>query len=240
MKMNVLFFAALFSFVIQAAAQDVGKVIIRNGGNYPKFIVSLNGIRLSNEYGSQVSFDYLDESNYRVKILQAGSHNLLSFMLNSSPNYISKYILTKDNYGNYSLILESKSLMTGETEVPTNTVVTNPTPTITPPPAATTVVNSGPQAMADADYNDIVKSIRKESLESTKLEMSKTFFGNQNLSSAQVAGVVKIFSLESSRLNFAKFAYPRTIDKANYFKVYDAFSLSSSKREMSDYIKSNP
>jgi len=95
-------------------------------------------------------------------------------------------------------------------------------------------------AMADVDYNEMLKSIKKEGVEGTKLEMAKTFFGNQQLTSTQVLGIVKIFSFENSKLNFAKYAYSHTIDKSNYFKVYDAFSFSGSKKEMSEYIKNNP
>lgn len=212
--------------------QDLGRVVIRNANaNYPKFIVSLNGIRLTNDYNASISFDYLEEKNYRVKILQAGSSNVLNFMVNSAPNYISKYILNKDNTGNYSLILESKALMNGQNEVTSQTIQT--TPEVLPP---TSVV----AAMPDADYSDMVKSVKKESLESTKLEMAKTFFGSQNLSAAQVLGILRVFSLENSKVNFAKFAYSRTIDKQNYYKVYDAFSLSGSKKDMSEYIKNNP
>lgn len=240
MKIKTLLIISALVFVSQLFSQDIGKVSIRNGGNYPKFIASLNGIRLGNDYVSQVNFDFLDETHYRVKLLQAGSRNVLNFVVNSAPNYVSKYVLTKDAYGNYSMILESKSLMSGETEVPSNIVVTTPPATVTSPPVTTVVVNHGPQAMPDTDYNDMVKAVKKESLESTRMEMAKTFFGNQNLSSAQVLGIVRVFSLESSRLTFAKFAYSRVIDKAAYFKVYDGFNLSSSKRDMSDYIKNNP
>src|SRR5688572_30152161 len=100
-------------------AQNPGKLIIRNADNsYPGIIVSLNGIRLTNEYRSTVCYDYLDDSNYKVRILQSGSAKPLSFVVSCSPNYISKYILNKDNGGNYALVLESKSLMGSEEVFP--------------------------------------------------------------------------------------------------------------------------
>jgi len=223
---QILFIFSLFSIT---SAQDLGKVIIHNANpTYPGFIASLNGVRISNVYNSTICFDYLDEKIYKVKVLQAGSANILSFVVNGAPNYFSKYILNKDNYGNYSLILESKVLMTEENQalIPENSV---------PVPQASII-----SAMADVDYNEMLKSIKKEGVEGTKLEMAKTFFGNQQLTSTQVLGIVKIFSFENSKLNFAKYAYSHTIDKSNYFKVYDAFSFSGSKKEMSEYIKNNP
>jgi len=236
MKRQFLHLLLILSFVSVCEAQDLGRVIIRNGQpGYPKFIVSLNGVRPTNEYNSSINFDYLDERNYRVKMLQAGSSSVLNFMVNNAGNYVSIYVVTKDNMGNYSLILESKTLLTGMEEPPTKTLTTTPTLTNVAVPILTIAT-----AMADADYNDMVKSVKKESLESTKLEMAKTFFGSQTLSSVQVLGILKVFSLENSKVNFAKFAYSRTLDKQNYYKVYDAFSLSGSKKDMSEYIKNNP
>jgi len=226
MKRKLTQLLMLLAFISFAKAQDLGRVIIRNGNTaYPKFIVSLNGVRLSNAYNATVCFDYLDERNYKVKLLQAGSSNVLTFMVNNAPNYVSKYILNKDNYGNYSLILESKALLSSSEE-PVMEPVDPAVPVILP--------------MSNAEYNDMIKAVRKESMESTKLEMAKTFFGNQNLSSEQVQGIVKLFSFENTKVDFAKFAYSRTMDKANYYKVYDAFTFSGSKKEMSEFIKNNP
>lgn len=231
MKRKLLQFFVLVTFITSVKAQDLGKIIIRNAqANYPTFIVSLNGIRLTNDYNSSVSFDYLDDRIYRVKLLQSGSSNVLNFTVNNAPNYISKYILNKDNYGNYSLILESKALIGSENPV------TSPEVTLSVIPPTATVTTP----MAESDYADMLKSVKKESMESTKLEMAKTFFGNQNLSSAQVLGILKVFSMESTKLNFSKFAYSRVLDKQNYYKAYDAFNMGSSKKEMSEYIKSNP
>lgn len=233
MKTTFNQFLLIICLVSNIAAQDLGKVIIRNANpSYPGFIISLNGVRSTNAYNSTICFDYLEEKMYRVKLLQAGSSNVLSFMVNSAPNYVSKYILSKDNSGAYSLILESKVLMTEQDQT------SQPVPeheTYTVVPQATVVA-----AMPDADYSEMIKTVKKESVDGTKLEMAKTFFGNQNLSSAQVLGILKVFSFENSKVTFAKYAYSLTIDKSNYFKVYDAFSFSGSKKEMSEYIKNNP
>lgn len=234
MNRKLLQFLMVLLCAASAGAQELGKVIIRNvNPSYPGFIVSLNGVRLTTTYASSAEFSYLEERNYRVRILQAGSSNALSFMVNSAPQYVSKYLLNRDHAGNYSLILESKSLLTGEAEVNTATLAPGPASTLNTSPGAVTAMN-------DTEYNEMLRTVKKEGLEGTRLEMARTFFGNQNLSSAQVQGIMKAFSLENTRLNFAKFAYARTIDKQNYYKVYDAFNLSGSKKEISEYIKNNP
>lgn len=248
MKNKILQVVLVLASAISIQAQDLGKVIIKNALTaYPKFIVSLNGIRLSNAYTTSVNFDYLEDKSYRVKLLQAGSSTVLNFVIHSELNYLSIYTLNKDNFGKYALILESKSLMTGQEELSTQTVSPQaPVPvSVTPTEAEEPVATTAPTEtvitpMADADYKAMLNSVRKESLERTRLELAKTYFGNQHLSSSQVSGILKAFSLEASRVNFAKFAYSRTIDKQNYFRVYDTFTLSSSKKELADFVKNNP
>jgi hypothetical protein len=231
---------------ILANGQDVGRVIIKNQKDaFPKFIVSLNGVRLTNEYQSTVTFNYLDEYQYKVNILQAGSRNTLSFMVYSSPNYISTYIISKDAYGNYLFNQESKTLMSDTGAVASNTTVspkghtTAATPTNTTSAAATTTAATG-AVIDEGEYFDIIKTLKKETIEKNRLEMAKTFFGNKWLLASMVKHSLGIFNLEASRVAYAKFAYARTVDKQNYYMVFDAFTLSNSKKEMTEYIKVNP
>ena len=57
-------------------------------------------------------------------------------------------------------------------------------------------------------------------------------------SAAQVKAMMGLFSFEESKLDFAKFAYDRTHDIGNYYKVNDAFSFESSIEELNEHIQS--
>lgn len=222
-------------------AQDVGKIVIRNTQmSNPKFIVSLNGIRQNNVYVPEISFDFLDEYNYRVRILQMGVNGVLTFNVNNTPNYVTVYALNRDAYGKYALILESKSLLANEPPpLPPNPITLPPQPPVTPLPvnprenACNTRLNS-------QEFTEMYETIRKESFESTKMDLAKNFFNPCELSSSQVFQVTKLFSMESNRLEFAKYAYSHTYDKKNFYKVYDAFMFSSSKKELAEYTKKHP
>jgi hypothetical protein len=48
---------------------------------------------------------------------------------------------------------------------------------------------------------------------------------------------MSLFNFESSRLEFAKFAYGYTYDLGNYFIVNDAFNFESSISELDRYIQ---
>jgi hypothetical protein len=240
MKRKSTLVIILIAFIALTKAQDFGRVLIRNSNdNYPGFIISLNGVRLTNDYNSKVKFDYLDEKHYKVKLLQEGSSRVLTFMLTCEPNYDCKYLVNKDSYGNYTLILESKSLMKDgkggshrDRDKKEVEIVQDEREIIVSEPVL--------KPMPDAEYDQIIKSLKKESFENTKLDMAKTFFGKEPLTSVQVLGVLKIFSFENTKVDFAKFMYPKTYDKNNFFKVYDAFMMSRSKDEISKYIKENP
>lgn len=244
MKKIFLQLLIAITFTTSILAQDLGKIVIRNASNnYPKFIASLNGIRLTNEYAAMVAFPYLEENTYRVKILQAGSSNILTFAISGEPKYFSKYVITKDNVGNYSIILESKSLMLDGID-PETPVLTTPTVT---PPATVTAVATMPIATAPTvsitnisaqEFNERLAAVNRESFDDKRLNKAKQVFDDEILSTNQVITVVKVFSFDDSKLDFAKWAYSRTLDKKNYYKVEDQFSFSSTKSNLGNYVKS--
>lgn len=260
-------------------AQDLGKIAIRTANStIPKFIASLNGVRLNNDYANTISFNYLDDYSYRVKLLLSGSSTVLNYTLSSEPKYLSKYVVTKDNFGNYNIILESKSLMLDEEvapqttpSVPTNTVqpvVTNtiqpvatpkvgltpasnepavkpaPTTTYAPPPGGlsgtTTAVTNTIVVMTQQDFNDRCEAVKKESFDDDKLKRAKQVFDEEYFTTSQVITVTKLFSFDDKKLAFAKYAYNKTVDKKNYYKVNDVLTFTRSKNELSEYIKKQP
>lgn len=240
MKNKILLLLTVAAFITNINAQDTGKIIIRNAANsYPKFIASLNGIRLINEYSDVQTFSYLDDTRYRLKLFQAGSGNLLTFTLSSEPKYLSKYLITKDNAGNYSVILESKSLMLDEPEpVVTNTLVADPAvihTVVTMPPVisqtAVTITN-----MSKAEFDERLVAVKKTSFDDKRLAKAKQVYHDETLSTSQVIEVVKVFSFDDSKLDFAKWAYKNTIDPKNYYKLDDHFSFSGTKTALADFI----
>jgi hypothetical protein len=53
----------------------------------------------------------------------------------------------------------------------------------------------------------------------------------------QVKGIMGVFGFEDTKLDFAKYAYERTYDIGNYYKVNDAFSFETSVEELNEYIQ---
>ncbi len=256
MKKTITYLALLILVASTSVkSQDLGKLMIRNSNKaFPNFIASLNGIRLSNDYTPSVAFNMLDEYQYRVKILQAGSTTMISYTLASEPKYLSKYVIVKDNYGNYSIMLESKSLIMDEPEVPTQTLTpvvtttlaqtraqTNPvtqTVATTPTTAASTSVVI--TAISSADFNDRLNAVKKVNFDREKIAKIKQVYDEEYLTCNQVGELVKIFPFDDDKISVAQWCYSRTIDKKNYFKIEDHFTFDRYKKQLGDWVSKQP
>ena len=91
-----------------------------------------------------------------------------------------------------------------------------------------------------ASSAEILLCMKKEPNEKNRVEMAKTFFGSKWLLASMVQDALKMFRIETSKLEFAKFAYDRTVDKQNYFKVFEMFTASNSKKVLNDFMKTHP
>lgn len=128
---------------------------------------------------------------------------------------------------------------TSSTTVVTSTT-TSSSGTATPPPVYVLPGYNGPYGcpmpMSNSDFESAKSSIRTKSFEDSKLTVAKQILGSNCLLSSQVKEVMLLFSFENTRLDFAKFAYGKTFDPGNYYKLNDAFQFESSIDELNEYI----
>jgi hypothetical protein len=146
----------------------------------------------------------------------------------------------------------------GSTTTTTTTRTTTTTTTAMPQPAPTKPVPapvkpaepevyrmpgySGPIGcgwpMNATEFADARKSIESKSFEESKMTMAKQIGRDRCFTVEQVKGIMDTFSFEDTKLDFAKFAYDRTYDIGNYFKVNDAFTFESSMDDLNTFIQS--
>lgn len=114
-----------------------------------------------------------------------------------------------------------------------------------PPPPVPVVYVPGyngpvgcPVPMSPPDFEDLKESVASKSFEETKFTIAKQVLQDRCMVVSQVKQMMLIFTFEQTRLDFAKFAYDRTYDIGNYFKVNDAFTFEGSVEELNDYIQS--
>jgi len=90
--------------------------------------------------------------------------------------------------------------------------------------------------MDDYAFGGLMNTLRNMSFESSRMTVAKNAIMSNNFTSRQVADMMGLMTFDSSRLELAKFAYNKTIDRENYWVVYDLFAFESSIVELNNYI----
>jgi hypothetical protein len=85
-------------------------------------------------------------------------------------------------------------------------------------------------------FKSAKQTVEQASFEDTKLSSAKAILSSNCFSTDQVMQICKLFSFEETKLSFAKFAYSKTTDPGNYFKVANIFTFDASKTDLNDFI----
>lgn len=93
-----------------------------------------------------------------------------------------------------------------------------------------------PWPMEESEFSNAQNSVSSKNFEDSKLTMAKQITGANCLTADQVRRMMTEFNFEDSRLEYAKFAYDKTYDIGNYYKLNDSFQFESSIDELNEYI----
>jgi hypothetical protein len=93
-----------------------------------------------------------------------------------------------------------------------------------------------PWPMEEGEFADAQRSVSSKDFEDSKLTIAKQITGSNCLTADQVKRMMGAFDFEDSKLEYAKFAYGKTFDMNNYYKLNDAFDFESSIDELNEYI----
>jgi hypothetical protein len=97
--------------------------------------------------------------------------------------------------------------------------------------------NNYSRAMTNNDFVQAKESLRREWFENTRVETAKQIIDRNYFTSQQVREIVLLFTFENNRLDIAKYAYGKTVDKGNYFMLNDAFTFNNNKEALKEYIR---
>jgi len=86
------------------------------------------------------------------------------------------------------------------------------------------------------EFGFMLQEISRQNFDSNRLQVAKQVISSNQLTSAQITDIMRLFSFESSRLEIAKFAFRYVVDPQRYFMVNNAFSFSSSVDELNRFI----
>lgn len=87
-----------------------------------------------------------------------------------------------------------------------------------------------------SSFHSALQMVHSASFESEKLAIAKQYVSQNTIHSDDILALMNAFDFESTKLQFAKYAYDFTIDPENYFVVNKAFDFSSSVIALNKYI----
>ena len=103
-------------------------------------------------------------------------------------------------------------------------------------PTAPVASNGCTKPMSSASYERSKASIQGKTFSDEQMTIFKQVVRSNCLSVNQVIGFIELFTYEEEKLDVAKLAYPKTVDKGNYYQVNDAFTYSDTIEELEDFL----
>lgn len=179
-------------------------------------------------FGTQTHYN--NGSIFRFCDLSSGTFNLNVYQTGSSTIFYSGTIQLNENermvcemdaYGNLTVIQRTPIMVQNWF-----TVV-----------STSTNLGSGGVSSNSVYFTEFLNQLKKESFDSSKLEKAKTYSSKTLLTAAEITEICKLFSFDSNRLDWAKYAYTNCSDKQNYFLLKPTFSFASSYSELEKYIE---
>lgn len=96
---------------------------------------------------------------------------------------------------------------------------------------------NGMGAISQREFDQVKESLRKEWFDNNRMTSAKFVMDNNLFTTAQVKELMQLFSFDDKRLELAKYAYRRTVDRQNYYQVSELLVFSNSKEELARFIR---
>jgi hypothetical protein len=93
------------------------------------------------------------------------------------------------------------------------------------------------RAISQRDFDQVKQSLQKEWFENNRLTSAKFIIENNFFTTSQVKELMQLFSFDDKKLDIAKTAYRKTLDKSNYYQCMDLLTFSSNKDELARFIR---
>ncbi len=117
--------------------------------------------------------------------------------------------------------------------------IMNSNPKFIPCPVYAPVPPPAILPMSDYDFGMLRNSIEIKGFESTRMSIVRQVLEERHVTSRQVYQLMQLMTFESSKLELAKFAFNRVVDKERFFIVNDAFGFESSISDLNLFIRNH-
>jgi len=93
--------------------------------------------------------------------------------------------------------------------------------------------------MSNDRFSKAMFVLERENFDNTRFTIAKEIVEDNYLSAGQVKQMLQLFSFDVNKLELAKYAYSKTIDKNNYFMLYDVFAMNSYKERLAEFVRNS-
>lgn len=90
----------------------------------------------------------------------------------------------------------------------------------------------------DASLQILIQTMKNVTFEDKMIEVAKTALKNRTVITSQVHQLLEQFTFEQNKLEVAKFCYDKTMDKYNYYTLYNDFTFNNYSTQLDKYINS--
>lgn len=92
--------------------------------------------------------------------------------------------------------------------------------------------------MNDNDIQTLLQAMKNATFDEKMVSTAKTALKNRTIKTAHVHQLLEQITFEQQKLDLAKYCYDKTIDKNNYFTLYNDFKFSNYSDQLDKYINS--
>ena len=214
----------LMSFVATASQQS-SQLLITNDQNGP-FSVSIDHSSFSVP-GKVYRADCIEPGYHYIKIVRTSFRKHANELLFSNYIYIpsaTKIIASIDCNRRFNIASISPVLSVQNPNFNNNHLFT---------------CGNSNVLMSQVDFDQLKCSITSKNFDSSRLQIAKQALSTNYFTSRQISELMQLMTFESSRLELARTGYANTLDKQNYYIVYDAFTFESSIDDLNRFIQTN-
>lgn len=94
-----------------------------------------------------------------------------------------------------------------------------------------------PVAMQDADFRQLVQTLRREAFEDTRLQLAGSVLSSGWFTTVQVGQMMQVFHFDDNRLELARMAYPRVTDKNRFYTLTEALTFNKNRESLLEMMR---
>lgn len=252
-KFTAIILTLTLGYFSDAFAGHYGSILRLNVAGHAPYMIRLNN-GWATHTGRTVVFDNLNPGYHQITVTRPNGYHPGRIVFSGSVFVpAASEVTARIERGGYLTIIGTRELFAVCEPVPSPIVFDQPAVCPAPvyypsayPAGYPAVTNSCPGAFVPVnvpvcheDFMSIRDEVAGTVFESTRMEIARQLIRDRFLTTAQVMSLMELFDFDSNRLEIAKFAYSRTVDRERYHQTYSMFTFDSNVRELSRFIYAN-